>query len=59
MRSYVIITGVIFALVTLIHVWRMVEEPHLFREPWFLLLTAVTAAISLWSWRVAGRKPQS
>jgi NO-binding membrane sensor protein with MHYT domain len=58
MKTYVIITGALFGLLTVVHLWRMVEEPHLAREPWFLLLTAVSAGICLWSLRIARRKPQ-
>ena len=55
MRSYVIATGVIFALVTLAHIWRIVEEPNLAREPWFVLLTIATALLSIGAWRLARR----
>jgi heme A synthase len=53
MRSYVIATGVIFALLALVHVWRMIEEPHLARDPWFILVTLVAAAFSVGAWRVS------
>ena len=55
MRSYVIATGVIFALVTLAHIWRIVEEPNLARESWFVLLTIATALLSIGAWRLARR----
>ena len=56
MKSYVIVTGVLFGLVTLAHLWRMVEEPRLATDPWFLSITAITAALGLVAWRVARRK---
>jgi hypothetical protein len=56
MKSYVIVTGVLFGLVTLAHVWRMVEEPRLATDPWFLSITAITAALGLIAWRVARRR---
>ena len=56
MRIYVIATGVIFGLITIAHVWRMFVEPHMAREPWFLLLTVVSAALCLLAWRVARRQ---
>jgi hypothetical protein len=59
MRSYVIVAGVLFGLLALAHVWRMFEEPHLTRDPWFLLVTVAAAGLSLAAWRVVRRsKPQ-
>jgi hypothetical protein len=52
MNTYVLITGVLFGLLTLVHVWRMIEERPLMTDPWYLLVTAAAAALSLWAWRV-------
>jgi hypothetical protein len=52
MKSYVITTGLIFGLITGAHVLRMLEERRLATDPWFLLLTITTAALSLWALRV-------
>jgi hypothetical protein len=52
-------TGGLFALLTLAHVWRMIEEGHLARDPWYLLITAATAALSLWAWRVLRVTPRA
>ena len=52
MRSYVIVAGVIFALVTLAHVWRVVVEPNLVRDPWFIAFTGVSAGLTVAAWRV-------
>lgn len=49
-------TGAIFGLLTVVHLWRIVEEPHLTRDPWFLLFTVAAAVLGLWAWRLAGRK---
>jgi hypothetical protein len=46
-KSYVIGTGVIFGLLTVVHVWRMVDEPELATQPWFLAITAASAALSV------------
>jgi multisubunit Na+/H+ antiporter MnhE subunit len=54
-RTYVIATGVVFGLITVAHVWRLVVEPHLLREPWFMLLTLVAAGLAVAAWRVARR----
>ena len=55
MRTYVIATGIVFGLVTLAHLWRLVVEPHLATDPWFLLLTVVAASLAVAAWRVARR----
>ena len=53
MKAYLITTGAVFGLLTLAHIWRIVaEEPHLAREPWFVLITMVAAALCLWAWRL-------
>ena len=53
MKSYVMTTGAVFGLLTLAHVWRVIEEgPHLLRDPWWVLITVAAAALSLWAWRV-------
>jgi hypothetical protein len=53
MKAYLITTGSVFALVTLAHVWRAISESTaLARDPWFILLTAGTAGLSVWAWRL-------
>jgi hypothetical protein len=59
MKVYVTITGVLFALITLAHFWRMIyAEPHLATDPWYLLLTALAAGFAIWAakliWRTRG-----
>ena len=55
MKSYVIVAGVIFGVLALVHVWRMFEDPQLARDPWFILITIVAAALSLGAWHVVRR----
>jgi hypothetical protein len=53
MRAYVLITGVIFGLITLAHIWRVFAEGlHLAASPVFILLTAVAAGLCFWAWRL-------
>lgn len=60
MKAYLITTGVIFGLLTLVHIWRAVEEgTHLATEPWFVLLTIAAAALCLWAFRLLWRPPRS
>jgi hypothetical protein len=49
MKVYVIITGVIFALITISHIVRMVVEPHVLTEPIYLFLTLLSAALAIWA----------
>ena len=55
MRTYVIATGIVFALLTLAHIWRIVLEPHLVRDPFFITATVVAAALGGTAWRLARR----
>lgn len=60
MKAYLTTTGTLFALLALVHLWRIVEEPHLRTEPWYILITIAAAALSAWAWRlvrVATRSP--
>jgi hypothetical protein len=59
MKAYVMTTGAVFGLITLAHIWRVIEETHLAREPWFILLTVATAALCLWAVRLLWRPPRS
>jgi hypothetical protein len=53
LRTYVIVAGVVFSLLTLAHIWRLAVEPHLATEPWFMLATVVAAALAVAAWWVA------
>jgi len=53
MKAYIITTGILFGLITVAHLWRIIEEwPHLMKEPWYLLITVAAAALCLWAWRL-------
>lgn len=50
MRTYVITTGAVFGLLTLAHLWRIVgENPHLAADPFFVTVTALSAALCVWA----------
>ena len=59
MRSYVVATGVIFGLLTVVHVWRIIEEPHLATDAWFMLATLASAGFSAGAWRLVRRSTPS
>lgn len=52
MKAYIITTGVIFGLITLAHILRVISEPHAATEPVFILLTVLSAGLSVWAWQV-------
>ena len=56
MKAYLITTGILFALLALVHLWRAILEwPHLIEDPWFLFITLAAAALSVWAWRLLRR----
>ena len=59
MKAYVMTTGSVFGLLALAHVWRVVEEgPHLARDPWYILITVLAAALCVWAFRVLRLMPR-
>lgn len=53
MRFYLGLTSVVFALITVLHIWRMIaESTTLARDPFFLLLTVISAALTVWAVRL-------
>lgn len=56
MKAYLIVTGVIFAAIVALHIAKAVAEgPSTAKNPLFILLTALAAAMSLWAWRLLWR----
>jgi hypothetical protein len=55
-RLYVTVTGIIFALLVAAHLWRVaVESPALARQPDFLIITLLSAGLSVWALRLLRR----
>ena len=47
------VTAGIFGLLTIVHVWRAIEEsPTLARDPWFLGITVLSALLCGWGVRL-------
>jgi hypothetical protein len=55
MKAYLITTGILFGLLTLAHIWRVFEEGHLARDPWYIVITIIAAAMSLWAFGLLRR----
>jgi hypothetical protein len=52
MRAYLAVTGTVFALLTLAHIWRAIVESRLATDPWFILVTLLSAVLCLWACRL-------
>jgi len=60
MKAYVMTTGAVFGLLTLAHIWRVIEEgPHLAKEPFWVLITVAAAALCLWALGLVWRSRRS
>jgi hypothetical protein len=59
MKAYVVTTGTVFGLLTLAHLWRMLEERQMATEPWYVLITVAAGALSLWAWLLVRRSSRS
>ena len=60
MKSYLLTTGVIFALIVVAHVLRiMAEGPKLLLQPVFALTSILSVGLALWAWRLFRRLPLS
>jgi len=55
-KAYVTTTGLVFGLLTIVHIWRVIEEgSQLAKDPWWVLITAAAAALSIWAFVVLRR----
>ncbi len=53
MKTYVMTTGALFGVLTVLHIWRMIQESRdLATDPWYLLITATAAVLCLWAVRL-------
>jgi hypothetical protein len=53
MKSYLMTSGAVFAVVVMAHLLRIAAEgPQVARDPWFLLSTLAAGALCLWALRL-------
>ena len=53
MKAYLATTGTIFTLIVVAHVMRIVAEGFgVATDVWWLLMTAASAALAAWAWRL-------
>ena len=53
MKPYLVLTAIVFGLLTVMHIWRMIaESTNLAKDPWFLLITLISFGLCLWAVRL-------
>lgn len=53
MKAYLVTTGSLFGLITIVHIWRMmVESGVATRDPWVVGMTVLSAALCAWAGRL-------
>ena len=53
MRPYLITTGILFALITVAHVWEIIDRGHLHHTD--ILIVGAAAGLSAWAWGLLRR----
>jgi hypothetical protein len=60
MKAYVTTTGVLFALLVLVHIWRAIAEGEsMLRDPFRISVTVLCAVLAAWAWRVRSKLPNA
>ncbi len=60
MKAYLIATGTVFGLIVVAHIWRLsVEGAWLLRDPAYLVLTLLAAALCFWALQLLRRLSKS
>ena len=60
MKAYLWTTAAIFALVTIAHLLRIaMESAALARDPWYVLLTVLSAGLCAWALRLLRAAPRA
>ena len=55
MKAFLIVVGIVFGLIVVAHIARIVAEPAMGKDPWFLALTVVAGVLSGWAWVLVWR----
>lgn len=58
MRIYVAITGAVFGLLTIAHLWRIFAEGTQILDPWWVGITLIAGGLCLWAVRLLTRPAQ-
>lgn len=52
MKTYLGVTASLFALLTVVHIWRGIVERPLATDPFFILTTVLSAGLCIWGCRL-------
>ena len=52
MKAYIATTGILFVLLFVAHATRVFSEPHLARDPWFVLTSIISIVLAVWAFRL-------
>lgn len=58
MKAYVVVSGALFGLLTIVHIGRFVVERSVGSDPFFLIVTTVSTALAIWAARLVARTPR-
>ena len=51
MKAYLITSGTLFAIITVLHIWEIIDRHRLVVEDPIVVLVA--AGLAIWGWRLA------
>jgi len=54
MKAYLVVTGILFAVIFVAHIWEVVDRQRIFASD--ILVLAVTAGLSVWAGRGTGTR---
>jgi hypothetical protein len=55
MKTYVIVTGILFGVLAILHAWRAFLERSSGEEPFFVGITVLTAVLCAWAFSLVVR----
>ena len=58
MKPFLMVTGTVFGLIVVAHIWRVAAEGSQLLNPWFVALTLLAAALCVWAFRLVRRLPK-
>lgn len=50
MRAYLVVTGIVFAVIFALHTWEVVDRQHVYASD--ILVLAASAGLSVWAGRL-------
>ena len=60
MKAYVVTTGILFAAIVGVHIERIFAEgPRFAKDPFFVVMTLLAAALCVWAWKLFRAMPRS